>query len=145
MSKLPDPFREGLARGWKAVNGETGLPSRVECDVVIVGSGAGAGITPQEAVMLINREKALVVDVCEAAEFAQGHINGARNIPLAQLAEGKGLPGKKQQAVVVVCASGARASRAAAQLKAQGYENVRVLGGGMNAWRTANLPVNKTA
>ena len=106
--------------------------------------GAGAGITPQEAVMLINREKALVVDVCETAEFAQGHINGARNIPLAQLAEGKGLPGKKQQAVVVVCASGARASRAAAQLKAQGYENVRVLGGGMNAWRTANLPVNKT-
>ena len=106
--------------------------------------GAGAGITPQEAVMLINREKALVVDVCEAVEFAQGHINGARNIPLAQLAEGKDLPGKKQQAVVVVCASSAHASRTAAQLKAQGYENVRVLGGGMNAWRTANLPVNKT-
>ncbi|AWI54338.1 GMC family oxidoreductase [Aquabacterium olei] len=47
MSKLPDPFREGLARGWKAVNGETGLPSQVECDVVIVGSGAGAGITAE--------------------------------------------------------------------------------------------------
>jgi rhodanese-related sulfurtransferase len=107
--------------------------------------GAGAGITPQEAVMLINREKALVVDVCEATEFAQGHINGARNIPLAQLAEGKGLPGKKQQAILVTCASGARAAKAAAQLKAQGYENVQVLGGGMNAWRTANLPVNKTA
>lgn len=107
--------------------------------------GAGAGITPQEAVMLINREKALVVDVCDAAEFAQGHINGARNIPLAQLADGKGLPGKKTQAIVVACASGARAAKGAAQLKAQGYENVSVLGGGMNAWRTANLPFNKTA
>jgi choline dehydrogenase-like flavoprotein len=47
MSKLPDPFREGLARGWKAVNGEQGLPEQVQCDVVIVGSGAGAGITAE--------------------------------------------------------------------------------------------------
>ena len=43
MSKLPDPFREGLARGWKATHGEQGLPSQIECDVVIVGTGAGAG------------------------------------------------------------------------------------------------------
>ena len=47
MSKLPDPFREGLARGWKATNGEAGLPEQVQCDVVIIGSGAGAGITAE--------------------------------------------------------------------------------------------------
>ena len=47
MSKLPDPFREGLARGWKAIHGEAGLPDRVECDVAIVGSGAGAGVTAE--------------------------------------------------------------------------------------------------
>lgn len=47
MSKLPDPFREGLARGWKATNGESGLPEQVQCDVVIVGTGAGAGITAE--------------------------------------------------------------------------------------------------
>ena len=47
MSKLPDPFRAGLARGWKAVNGEQGLPEQVTCDVVIVGTGAGAGITAE--------------------------------------------------------------------------------------------------
>jgi choline dehydrogenase-like flavoprotein len=47
MSKLPDPFREGLARGWKATNGEHGLPEQVQCDVVIVGTGAGAGITAE--------------------------------------------------------------------------------------------------
>ena len=40
MSKLPDPFREGLARGWKATHGEQGLPSQIECDVAIVGTGA---------------------------------------------------------------------------------------------------------
>ena len=47
MSKLPDPFREGLARGWKATHGEQGLPSQIECDVAIVGTGAGAGITAE--------------------------------------------------------------------------------------------------
>ncbi len=47
MSKLPDPFREGLARGWKTTHGEAGLPDRVACDVAIVGSGAGAGITAE--------------------------------------------------------------------------------------------------
>lgn len=47
MSKLPDPFREGLARGWKATNGEQGLPEQISCDVVVVGTGAGAGITAE--------------------------------------------------------------------------------------------------
>ena len=48
MSKLPDPFRDGLARGWKATNGgEQGLPESVSCDVAIIGTGAGAGITAE--------------------------------------------------------------------------------------------------
>lgn len=47
MSKLPDPFREGLARGWQAHNGADGLPDEVTCDVAIVGTGAGAGITAE--------------------------------------------------------------------------------------------------
>jgi choline dehydrogenase-like flavoprotein len=47
MSKLPDPFREGLAQGWKASNGADGLPETLDCDVVIVGTGAGGGITAE--------------------------------------------------------------------------------------------------
>ena len=41
------------------------------------------GLDPTGAVQLINREKAVVVDVCEPSEFAAGHIGGAKNIPLA--------------------------------------------------------------
>ncbi|HEV7915486.1 MAG TPA: GMC family oxidoreductase [Albitalea sp.] len=48
MSNIPDPIRDGLARGWKVLGGPHGpLPDRLMCDVAIVGSGAGAGITAE--------------------------------------------------------------------------------------------------
>ena len=106
--------------------------------------GAGGGLTAQGAVQLINREKAVVIDVCEANEFAAGHVGGAKNIPLNQLEEkltaavkNKALP------VILVCQSGARSNRAVAIAKKLGYEQAQSLGGGLSAWRTANLPVEK--
>ena len=48
MSHLPDPVREGLARGWKVYGGShQPLPSGMECDVAIIGTGAGGGITAE--------------------------------------------------------------------------------------------------
>lgn len=109
-------------------------------------SGGGSNaVSASETVQLINREKATVIDVCEPAEFAAGHIKGARNIPVAQVADGKGLPGNKTLPVVLVCASGMRASRAAGTLHKQGFERVHVLSGGMKSWREAGLPVEKSA
>lgn len=48
MTSLPDPIRDGLARGWKVFGGpHAALPSQLNCDVAIVGTGAGAGITAE--------------------------------------------------------------------------------------------------
>lgn len=48
MSSLPDPILEGLQRGWKVHGGpHAALPATLDCDVAIVGSGAGAGITAE--------------------------------------------------------------------------------------------------
>jgi len=48
MSNIPDPILEGLQRGWKVFGGKHApLPQRIECDVAIIGSGAGAGITAE--------------------------------------------------------------------------------------------------
>jgi rhodanese-related sulfurtransferase len=107
--------------------------------------GGSDAITAQEAVTLINREKAVVIDVCEPAEFAAGHVMGARNIPVGNFeANAKGLPTNKTLPLVLVCASGMRASRAAKVARTLGFERVLVLNGGMGSWRTANLPVDKT-
>lgn len=103
---------------------------------------SGAGVNAAEAVRLMNHEKAVVIDVCEPAEFAAGHVGGSRSIPLGSLSgSSKGLPSNKAIPVVVVCASGMRAQRAAGQLRKEGFENVLVLSGGMRAWRAAGMPV----
>ena len=48
MSKLQDPIKDGLARGWKVMGGAFAKPSeKITCDVAIIGSGAGAGITAE--------------------------------------------------------------------------------------------------
>ena len=106
--------------------------------------GGGRGVTPIQAVQLINREKAVVVDVCEPAEFQAGHVGGAKNIPLGELE--KQLPGavkNKATPLVLVCASGARSGRAAAIARKLGYEKAQSLAGGMKSWRDASLPVER--
>lgn len=103
-----------------------------------------SGLEPSAAVQLINRQKAVVVDVCEAAEFAAGHIVGAKNIPLADL-EGRlaSVVKNKNLPLILVCQTGARSGRAVAVAKKLGYEQAQSLGGGLAAWKAANLPIEK--
>lgn len=106
--------------------------------------GGGKRLEPQEAVLKMNREDALVLDVREAAEFAQGHIPGARHIPLGELARRIGeLEKFKGKPIVVACRSGHRSAGACGILEKNGFENVYNLAGGMIAWEAANLPVEK--
>lgn len=103
-----------------------------------------AGLDPAGAVQLINREKGVVIDVCEPGEFAAGHVGGARNIPLNDL-EGKlaTMVKNKTLPLILVCQTGARSARAVAIAKKLGYDKAQSLGGGMASWKTANLPIEK--
>jgi rhodanese-related sulfurtransferase len=109
--------------------------------------GGAAAVGTAEVVRLMNREKAVLIDVSEPAEFAAAHAGGARNVPFGQLegAGNKALPTNKSLPLVLVCPTGTRASRAVALLQKAGYENVKSLAGGLAAWREANLPVEKSA
>lgn len=108
-------------------------------------AGTGASVATAEAVRLINREKGVLIDVCEPAEFAAGHATGARNIPLASLPGAKELPSNKSLPLLLMCATGARSSRAVSALRKAGYEKAVAVTGGNAAWREAGLPVDKKA
>ena len=106
-------------------------------------SGA-AEVGAMEAVQLINRKDAVMVDLREPGEFSAGHAPNARNIPQGQLDKRLGeLEKFKNRPIILVCQTGSRSHTATAQLKKAGLGEVLVLSGGINAWQQANLPVEK--
>jgi rhodanese-related sulfurtransferase len=84
----------------------------------------------------------VLVDVRETGEIdANGYIDGAIHIPIRDLLKNLDkLPGL-DDAIVIYCASGHRGGLALSALSLLGYTNVRNLGGGLNAWKNASLPV----
>jgi rhodanese-related sulfurtransferase len=105
----------------------------------------GSGLDPQAMVQLMNRDKAVVIDVCEPDEFARGHVIGAKNLPLGQLEDKLSQVVKnKSTHVVMVCQVGARSARAAATARKLGFENVQSLSGGLRAWTAASMPTEKS-
>ncbi|WP_295551445.1 rhodanese-like domain-containing protein [Limnohabitans sp. Rim8] len=105
----------------------------------------GSGVDPQAMVQLMNRDKAVVLDVCEPDEFARGHVIGAKNLPLGQLEDKLPQVVKNKSAhVIMVCQVGARSARAAATARKLGYENVQSLSGGLRAWTAASMPTEKS-
>ena len=110
----------------------------------MVGTLGAGSLSAPLAVQMINRERAVVVDVSETDEFAQGHIGGAKNVPLAQLEQRlQDAVKNKTVPLILVCATGARAQRAVATAKKLGYDKAQALAGGLTAWKDANLPVER--
>lgn len=110
----------------------------------LVKGGASSSVATSEAVRLINREKGVLIDVAEPAEYAASHASGARNVPFGQLPNSKDLPSNKALPLLVMCPTGARAGRAAGLLRKAGYEKAVAVAGGTAAWREAALPTEKT-
>jgi rhodanese-related sulfurtransferase len=109
------------------------------------GAGGSSKVSTSDAVQLINRERAVLIDVSEPAVYAAGHVSGSKSVPLGELETSNALPKNKALPLVVVCPTGTRAGSAVATLKKLGFENARALAGGLEAWRAANLPVERSA
>lgn len=89
--------------------------------------------TPQEVATRLNHcEKLNVLDVREPEEWAAGHIEGAKHIPLGQLTERLRELNPNQE-TIVVCRSGNRSGLACEMLSEKGF-NVTNMTGGLNAW-----------
>jgi rhodanese-related sulfurtransferase len=100
------------------------------------------GVSPAQAVGLINRSDAAVVDIRDKKEFDEGHIVDALHIPAAKLAQRLAELKKKQsKPIIVVCKMGQQAGESVKALEAAGFESVYKLLGGMTEWRGQSLPV----
>lgn len=105
----------------------------------------GQEIGTVEAVQLINRRDAVVLDVRDAAEYKSGHITSARNVPEAELdSRAKELDKVKAKPIIVACGRGNRSAAIAAKLRKLGFAEAVSLRGGIAAWQQANMPLEKS-
>lgn len=100
-------------------------------------------VGPKEAVVLINRNNAVIIDIRSQDNYKSGHIVDAVNAPLPDWATtSKKLDKYKKKPVIVVCNNGADSQKTASVLSKQGY-TAFALAGGMRAWSGAELPLVK--
>ena len=92
-------------------------------------------ISQDEAMKIMDEESGyLIVDVRRPDEFAEGHIEGAINVPNEGIAEEmpEELP-DKDQLLLIYCRTGRRSKEASEKLAKIGYKNVYEFGG-INTW-----------
>lgn len=99
-------------------------------------------LAPRDLLARVEGGKApVLLDVRSPGEFAAGHIPGAMNIPVDELAARIGdIPASSSDDIVVYCESGRRAAAAQKTLIAAGFTSIFDLTGHMRAWRQMDLP-----
>ena len=127
--------------------------SRTLAEMMATARAEAREISPAEAAEADNHsELALIIDVREPGEYKDSHVPRAINIPRGLLeiradpaspSADAALSADQSARILVYCTKGpgARSLLAAQTLSSMGYEHVEVLGGGLNAWVEAGLPV----
>lgn len=132
---------EFVGRHWELVLLFIGILALLGYNELVGNKGS---VDPLEAVTMINRQEALVVDVRPATDFAKGHILHALNIPMSGFSKQMGaLEKHKERLLIINCNSGAQSLQACSQLRKQGFTQVYNLRGGILAWESASLPISR--
>lgn len=93
----------------------------------------GATIFPEQ-IPKDDWKKFFVIDARDAGQYGKSHIPGAVNIEWRQvLAKRNEIP--KDKPVLIYCNQGTLSAQAGLALRLAGYENVRILQGGMSDWK----------
>lgn len=109
------------------------------------GSSSGssiAAISPLDAKTKLSHKGVVMIDVREPDEYRSGHVKGAKLMPLSSVPQ-RWQELKSFDEVIVICRSGNRSMMACRQLSTLGIANVSNLSGGMMAWASAQLPVQR--
>jgi rhodanese-related sulfurtransferase len=98
-----------------------------------------ATVSPQQLAELLSNPSAHLIDVRDHNEWASGHIEGARSVPLDQLREDPERELPHQAVLIFICAKGARSLTAAKLAERFGYETIYNVDGGTTACARAGL------
>lgn len=102
-------------------------------------------LSPPQAVQLINKEHAAILDLRSQADYAKGHIVGAHHVPASELSTYLAQKlNDKQKPLLFVCAGGMQSTAAYYQARKLGYQHAHRLKGGMQHWAQEGLPVRKS-
>ena len=143
MNVTPDRLLEFIGNHWIMASGLFIVTILLVQDLIDAAFRKHKSVSPNEAVLLMNNDNTIVIDVRDPNEYAEGHIEGSRNIQLAKLAERAAeLEAHKETPVIVTCQSGTRSPAAGKKLVALGFKEVYEMRGGMFAWKDNNLPVS---
>ncbi len=106
-------------------------------------ASAEGALSPSEAATWIKEKKNLqLVDVRTPGEYAEGHLAGAKLIPVQEI-DKRLSEIDKSKPVLLYCRSGHRSGNALKILQDHGYAQAKHLEGGIKAWQAAGLPVTK--
>ena len=101
-------------------------------------------VNAQEAQELVKDPAVAILDVRTTQEFEQGHIQGAKLMPVAQINNRiNELASLKDRKILIYCHSGNRSRAASRILIKNGFKNVMHFQGGITAWIDAGLAINK--
>lgn len=103
---------------------------------------AGQSLSPLAVTQLLNNEGAVVIDVRDKKEFNEGRVTGSIHMPFTGLKNRlEELAKYKDKQIVIVDKMGQHSGTAGKLLKAEGFENVARLSGGIAEWKSSNMPL----
>ena len=102
---------------------------------------SGPSLSPKKAINIVNAEQGVFLDLRDAADYKQGHIVDALHIPSSKLADRiPELEKFRNKPIVLVCKMGQQSGAAGKQLKANNFDKVYKMTGGMMEWSNLQLP-----
>ena len=114
--------------------------------ILVIYERKKGGVKPDtsDITRLINKNNPFVYDLRSSAEYSAGSIAGAVNLQASNLIKGDSLfKANEEDCIILICKTGTISSKAAGELKKQGFTNVNVLSGGMMNWTQSGMPLVK--
>ena len=120
------------------------LLSLISILVIYERKKGGVKLDTSDITRLINKNNPYVYDLRSSAEYSAGTIAGAVNLQASNLIKGDSLfKANEEDCLILICKTGTISSKAAGELKKQGFTNVNVLSGGIMNWTQSGMPLVK--